>query len=183
MEQVQIRNLCIEDAQALLQFEINNRRWFERHVEARSPVFYTPSGIAAHIHQFVEGYNQANWHACVMVDRTGEIIGRANLKDIDIANGSAEVGYRIGEKNAGKGYATLALQHLLKLACEEWRLKRLFACVALNNPASARVLEKCGFIRGQHLARLACIDNNWFDGYEFEHALTAIILPTRETTV
>ncbi len=52
-----------------------------------------------------------------------------------------EVGYWIGKRHWGKGIATAALSRLLDLVEE----RPLYAYVAKHNPASVKVLEKCGF--------------------------------------
>lgn len=56
-------------------------------------------------------------------------------------SGKREVGYWIGRKYWGKGIATRALTQFLRQVAE----RPLHAIVAKHNPASIRVLEKCGF--------------------------------------
>jgi RimJ/RimL family protein N-acetyltransferase len=58
-----------------------------------------------------------------------------------ILEGRREVGYWLGREFWGKGIATSALQLFL----EEISERPLFAFSAHSNPASARVLQKCGF--------------------------------------
>ncbi len=53
-------------------------------------------------------------------------------------------GYVLARDVWGHGYATEALQAMVDLS-ERLRLRRLYAPVHLDNRASARVLEKCGF--------------------------------------
>jgi RimJ/RimL family protein N-acetyltransferase len=52
-----------------------------------------------------------------------------------------EVGYWIGREHWGRGVATAALNEVLRQRAE----RPLYAHVAKHNPASIRVLEKCGF--------------------------------------
>ncbi|MEG1054910.1 MAG: GNAT family N-acetyltransferase, partial [Janthinobacterium sp.] len=86
-----------DDAAPLLAFEQANRAWFERHIDGRPDAFYSIDGIHAHVAQFLDEHAQGRMHPCVIVDEHGQLIGRANLKDIDREQGVAEVGYRIGE--------------------------------------------------------------------------------------
>lgn len=162
-----IRTLQPGDAPALLDFELRNRAWFERHVEARAPHFYTPEGVAQHIADYLDGYARGCWHPCVGIDGAGAIVGRANLKDIDQRTRSAEVGYRIGQDQAGRGHATQLLAHLVTLAQTQWALARLTAEVSVQNAGSARVLEKCGFVAHRPRANLARIAGAWVDGVEY----------------
>jgi [ribosomal protein S5]-alanine N-acetyltransferase len=61
--------------------------------------------------------------------------------------GVAECGYWLGRRFWGNGLATEALRLILPYAFEERRLRRVEAYVFATNPASARILEKCGFKR------------------------------------
>jgi len=60
---------------------------------------------------------------------------------------SAEIGYGISESLWGKGIMTDAVRSLVPVAFERYDIVRLQAGIFSNNPASMRVLEKCGFIR------------------------------------
>ena len=93
------------------------------------------------------GFAAGAWHPFVIEDQQGRIIGRANLKDIDRAGFRAEVGYRIAEDACGQGLATTALEHLIRVAQSQWKLRQLVASVYASNLGSAKVLERCGFTR------------------------------------
>lgn len=58
---------------------------------------------------------------------------------------SAEIGYWLGEPFWGKGIATEAVRVLVEYAFANFDFARLYAYVKEWNPASMRVLEKCGF--------------------------------------
>lgn len=147
MSAFHIRNLAPGDGARLLRFELDNRAWFERHIEPRGDAFYSEEGVRAHIGEFLGAFAAGTRHPCVIVDADGVVIGRANLKEIDCHAGGAEVGYRIAASHAGQGLATAAVRHVVALAREVWRLERLYAYVLPANLASARVLEKCLFAR------------------------------------
>jgi RimJ/RimL family protein N-acetyltransferase len=84
---------------------------------------------------------EAHWTK-ILGDSTGVV--QTIVADGEVA-GSAicwvQVGYRIGRGHWGKGIATAALFQLLDEVTE----RPLYATVAAHNPASRRVLEKCGF--------------------------------------
>ncbi|AQR69536.1 GNAT family N-acetyltransferase [Janthinobacterium sp. LM6] len=168
-----IRTLRPDDAAPLLAFEQANRAWFERHIDRRPDAFYSIDGIRAHVAQFLDEHAQGRMHPCVIVDEHGQLIGRANLKDIDREQGLAEVGYRIGEQQAGKGLATAALQYLISLAQDEWRLASLCAYAIDGNAASIRVLERCGFAQGMAVPDIAIVEDNVVDGHRFALDLRA----------
>jgi len=60
-------------------------------------------------------------------------------------DGSIEVGYALSPQSAGKGFATEALKGFVDTLFRFNMGDRLFANVRVINPASRRVLEKCGF--------------------------------------
>lgn len=69
-----------------------------------------------------------------------EVVGNVLAFSIE---GRRFVGYWIGMAYAGRGFATAALAELLR---DFETTRPVFAHVALTNPASLRVLEKCGFL-------------------------------------
>ncbi|MGK5010897.1 GNAT family N-acetyltransferase [Janthinobacterium sp. MDB2-8] len=167
MSTLTIRTLRPDDAAPLLAFEQANRAWFERHIDPRPDDFYSVDGVQAHVAHFLGEHQQGRLHPCVIVDEQGQLIGRANLKDIDREQGVAEVGYRIGEQQAGKGLATAALRHLIALAQDEWQLASLCAYAIDGNAASVRVLERCGFVQGMAVPDIAMVEGNVVDGHAY----------------
>ena len=57
----------------------------------------------------------------------------------------AEMGYWVGPRERGLGYATAAARQLLTHAFGRMAVKLVFAHCSGDNPASARVLAKLGF--------------------------------------
>lgn len=147
MNAFHIRTLQRGDAGRLLQFEQDNRHWFEQHIAARDEAFYSPNGVREHIELFLDDYAKGSLDPCVIVGQDGALIGRANLRHIDRHAGTAEIGYRIAQAQVGMGLATAAVRYLIGLARSSWQLRQLHAYVAHKNMASARVLEKCMFTR------------------------------------
>lgn len=70
---------------------------------------------------------------------------------------SAELGYWLGVPYWGKGYTTEAAKRLVDFGFEDLELNRIFAVWFTDNPASGRVLEKCGMkhegVLRQHLMK------------------------------
>ena len=57
------------------------------------------------------------------------------------------VGYRIDEKYRNKGYASDFLQTIVDYAFAKYDLLRMWSKVYSYNPASAKVMERVGFVR------------------------------------
>lgn len=74
----------------------------------------------------------------------GDVVG---IVKAAVLGHRAQVGYVINKPFWGRGFATRALQKLVVSLETSPSISRIWATCALNNPASARVLEKSGFHR------------------------------------
>jgi RimJ/RimL family protein N-acetyltransferase len=91
-------------------------------------------------------WNSAGTHlklAIVQRRDPGTLIGMIGLRLTEA--GEASIGYWIGKSHWGAGHATEAAQGLVDMAYLFTALERLVASVRVINPASRRVLERCGF--------------------------------------
>ena len=68
---MKVRTLQADDGERLLTFELANRAWFEQHVEARSPAFYSRAGVGAHIAEYLDSFNAGAMHPCVLTSDDG----------------------------------------------------------------------------------------------------------------
>ncbi|MEU2784889.1 GNAT family protein [Streptomyces sp. NPDC007110] len=98
--------------------------------------------------------------ARVVVDRLsdGAFVGWCGLSDWNPVYRSASLGYVLGDAMWGHGYATEAAHALLGWAFDTLDLNRVQAEADTRNEASARVLEKLGFVREGTL-REDCVVN------------------------
>ena len=76
--------------------------------------------------------------------RDGELIGCIELRPESEPPG-ASVGFWIGKPFWGNGYATEAARAVIDHAFDDLGCEALHAGARVSNPASRRVLEKCGF--------------------------------------
>lgn len=87
-----------------------------------------------------------NIHLAIEVG--GEAAGGIGIHRLeDVWCGTAEIGYWLAEPCWGRGIVTDAVRALMPVAFSLPGLVRLQAGVFSGNPASMRVLEKCGFFR------------------------------------
>jgi ribosomal-protein-alanine N-acetyltransferase len=140
---VRLERLRADHAPALLAFEVENREYFAASIPDRGDAFFAEFAARhdALLAEQVTGTIQFH----VLVDDGGQIIGRVNL--IDLADGAANLGYRIAEKAAGRGVATAAAKELIALAATEYGLESLRAATTVGNVASQTVLARVGFVR------------------------------------
>lgn len=90
----------------------------------------------------------------------------------DIERISAEIGYWLGAAYWGRGIATEVVRSMTGWAIERYQLTRIFATVFVFNPASARVLERAGFVLEALLRKSAIKDglvrDQWLYGFVSE---------------
>lgn len=125
-------------ARKLLAFELENREHFESFIAPRDISFFSPMGVQQHIREV-----QSNSGKFFVLLKNDAIIARANIKCIQF-NGQAEIGYRVGKHETGKGIGTICVKYLIDVAKEQG-LDFLTAVVMDNNVASEKVLLNNGF--------------------------------------
>jgi RimJ/RimL family protein N-acetyltransferase len=122
--------------------------------------------------QFVAAINRQPGEAASVVTLDGEPIG---ITGIELREGEAEIGYWLGVPFWGRGYATEAVRALIDHAFGELGHDALVSGARVSNPASRRVLEKCGFQwTGVGLYRIRAISSSApFDRFRLDRGLWA----------
>ncbi|MFD8998732.1 GNAT family N-acetyltransferase [Streptomyces abikoensis] len=146
---VRLERLRADHAPALLAFERENRAYFARTVPDRGDAYF--ADFAAYHAARLAEQETGGIHFHVVLDDDGDdgrLVGRVNL--VDVERGTAELGYRIAERAAGRGVATAAVAALCRLAATTYGLTSLTARTTLDNPASRTVLERNGFVFAEH---------------------------------
>ena len=64
---------------------------------------------------------------------------------VPIGDGKWEIGYHVAKQYTGKGYATEAVSAFLPVITDRVGVSEVYGIRLLENKASGRVLEKCGF--------------------------------------
>ncbi|WP_329471346.1 GNAT family N-acetyltransferase [Streptomyces sp. NBC_01723] len=152
---LRLRPFAADDADALFALHSNTRvmrfwdspPWTDR---ARGELFVARSGRMAE-----EGTG-----ARVAIERSadGAFVGWCFLGERNADFRSASMGYCLEEAMWGHGYATEAAHALLRWGFDTLDLNRVQAEADTRNAASARVLEKIGFVREGTL-REDCVVN------------------------
>lgn len=168
MSGLTIRRVTAADAPALLAFELTHRAYFESWVNARDPGFYSEQGVAAAI-----AAAEAAWAADqafqYLIVEEGRIVGRVNLTAVRRAHfHCADLGYRIGEHDGGRGVASRAVALCLEQAFGTHGLGRIEAIARPENKGSIRVLERNGFRQFGRSRRSFELGGQWFDRLLFE---------------
>lgn len=130
-----------DHAAALLTFELGNRAYFAASIPDRGDDFFLHFDER---HASLLAWQEAGTdYFHVLVGDDGEVLGRVNL--VQIADGCAELGFRIAEKASGQGLATSGVNQVCALAATEYGLTRLRARATNDNRGSRAVLARTGF--------------------------------------
>src|SRR5579863_3617324 len=127
---------------AILEFELANRSYFAASIGDRGDEYFDE--FAQQHRELLAEQESGRCCFYVLVDDDETVVGRFNL--YDVADGSADVGYRVAKRVCGQGVATAGLRNLCRIAREDLGLVSLGALTTEENVASQRVLAKAGFV-------------------------------------
>ena len=135
-ERLVLRAPRLEDAKAVAQLA-NDRRIAEN--TARIPHPYS----LADAEKFIASVNGISGEIAFLITRGKMVLGAVGL---GLPEGEPpELGYWLGVPFWGHGYATEAVHAVIDHAFTELGYEAVQAGARVTNPASRRVLEKCGF--------------------------------------
>ena len=107
-------------------------------------VFETVETACETVQFLIECYNgDSGPYVYPVLLRSGENIGYVQAVPID--SGEWEIGYHIAKSYTGNGYATEAVAAFLPVIMERLGICKIEGLCLLENVASRRVMEKCGF--------------------------------------
>jgi len=142
-EHLIIRPFREDDAQQLYENHLDGevRKWFPNECyadpeEALGAVRFYADCVSKGRLPFVLG---------VELKETGELIGDAGISEVDGKPDEAEIGYCIGQKYRGKGFASELLSAISGFVVARFGIREIYGRVVHGNEASAKVLEKCGY--------------------------------------
>jgi RimJ/RimL family protein N-acetyltransferase len=107
-----------------------------------------PPGFArTWLDRYEEGRTDGSREAFAIADEDGSFLGLALAPRIEDDARTAELGYVVAPAARGRGVATEALRQLTKWALAERCMLRLELLISVENTASKRVAERCGYVR------------------------------------
>jgi len=137
-----LRDWTINDAESLVRHADNPR--IAAAMRDAFPAPYTPDDA----HRFIRMATAPGKNIFLAIEVEGEACGGIGIHRLDdVHRRSAEIGYWLSESRWGRGIITDAVRSLVPVAFREFDIVRIQAGIFANNPASMRVLEKCGFVR------------------------------------
>jgi [ribosomal protein S5]-alanine N-acetyltransferase len=154
-----LRHFRQEDAASIARHADDREVWL--NLRDRFPHPYTLDDARAWIAHALAESPMTDY----VIEMDGEAIGSIGYTPGgDISRRSAEVGYWLGRAYWGRGIATAAVRALTDQLLTRPDFDRLHATIFAWNPASARVLEKAGFILEGRLRNAVVKDGRTTDG-------------------
>jgi ribosomal-protein-alanine N-acetyltransferase len=143
-EHLLVRELEPEDADRLYEnhAEEKVKKWFPNESYADMD---EAKGAIRFFRDCVEG-DHLPFVLAIQLKETGELIGDTGVSEVDGQPEAVEIGYQICEKYSGRGLATEALKAMTGFSFAKFGATVSYGRVVHGNIASARVLEKAGYI-------------------------------------
>lgn len=139
-ENVTIREFTTDDKYRLA--ELANNPKISINLRDGFPNPYTISDAE----NFLEKYAGQQSSLVLAIEYNGVYVGNIGLhKATDVYRKSAEIGYFLGEPYWNLGIMTKAVNMICDYGFKTMDIVRIHAGIFEFNPASMRVLEKCGF--------------------------------------
>jgi RimJ/RimL family protein N-acetyltransferase len=136
-ERLVLRAPRLEDAKTIATL-LNDRRIAENTVRIPHPYAITDA------QRFIGGANAGSGETVFLITRRdATVLGACGVAER--AEEAPEIGYWLAFAFWGKGYATEAARAVIDYAFDDLHYDVLHAGARVSNPASRRVLEKCGF--------------------------------------
>jgi len=141
LERCTIRPWRLDDAESLARHANNRKIWLA--VRDLFPHPYTVQDA----YEFLQRANSEEPAMKFCIEIEGAAVGGIGVHPgQDVYRRTATVGYWLGEQFWGRGVMTEVVTAVTDFCFDNFPLHRISAEVFANNPASARVLEKAGFI-------------------------------------
>lgn len=149
-----LRKARMSDAQDIYRYAKDPE--VARHVlwDAHTSVFETRSYVRFLIYQYRTA-QPGSW--VIQLRETGRVIGTIGYMGYNRDNATVEVGYSLSQEYWGQGLMTEALSAVIDETFLTLELHRIEAMHFTDNPASGRVMEKCGMRHEGHMReRINC---------------------------
>ena len=145
-----LRRMSLRDAEDM--FDYSRDEEVARHVlwTAHRSIWETKAYIRWVIQQYRAGA-PSSW--CIVEKASARVIGTIGFMSWQPENATVEVGYSLARAHWGKGLMTEALAAVLRECFAVLQLHRVEAQHFTANPASGRVMEKCGMTHEGTLRR------------------------------
>lgn len=152
-ERLILRKLTMRDASDM--FRYCQDKEVARHVlwEAHTSILETRAYIRYNLYQYRSG-EPASWG--IVLRETNRVVGTIGYMSYNADNSTVEIGYSLTREQWSKGLMTEALRAVIDETFHTLKVHRIEAMHFTDNPASGRVMAKCGMTHEGHMRERIC---------------------------
>jgi diamine N-acetyltransferase len=136
---------ALEPSDIEILFELENDSDYWKYANRTEP--FSKALLENYIAQQSQDIFEAKQKRFVIVESTKEVLGFVDLYDFEPLHRRAGVGILIKEEKRGSGFGKMATNLLGTYASKHLNIHCLYANIAIENKASIRVFEACGYIQ------------------------------------
>ena len=140
-----------------------------RYMECRFTK-WTLENLSAYVRQ---RQNPSEYFFAICLKNDNRHIGSVKLGPITVNHLTADIGLLIGDKSCwGKGFGTEAIRLATDFSFREIKLQKLIAGTYIDNIASIKAFEKCGYSREGYLKSHLYSEGKMVDALLFGYVAT-----------
>jgi len=166
-ERLQLRRVAKEDVNEI--FALRSNEQTMKYIPR--PLAKTKEDALGHIAMIdekIENNEGINW--AITLKNSPKLIGIIGHYSIKPEHYRAEMGYMLLPEYHGKGIITEAIKEVIKYGFEIMKLHSIEAIIDPENFASAKVLQKNGFVKEAHLK-----ENEFYEGRFLDTVIYSIL--------
>ncbi|WP_338407511.1 GNAT family N-acetyltransferase [uncultured Flavobacterium sp.] len=163
-----LRRIVKEDVNEI--FELRSNEQTMKYIPR--PLLKTTEDALEHIamiDKIIENSEGINW--AITLKNSPKLIGMIGHYRIKPEHFRAEIGYMLLPEHHGKGIITEAINEVVSFGFKVMKLHSIEAVVDPENFASAKVLQKNGFVKEAHLK-----ENSFFEGRFLDTVIYSILI-------
>lgn len=166
---INIELIHLDNIKDVFDFEVENKEFFERTLPPRPEGYFNFNEFKNIMIEILEEQSRGECYMHIIRDQSGCVVGRINFHSVEgISHQEAELGYRIGELDQGKGYASEAVKLAAEKVFSDYGIKTIKAGTSTKNGGSQRVLEKNGFLLIGKEDKVMKVNGQWVNGLLYE---------------
>ena len=167
-----LRKMLVSDIQSLIE-NVNNPKISNQIINIPYP--YSEEDAIFRLNFIYQAFKSKERYIFAINEKNNnEVIGEIGIH-LDISNNKAEVGYWIAENHWNKGYASEALELILKFGFEQLKLNKIIATHYIDNVSSEKVLIKNGMIKEGQLSEHYKINDKYLTVNQYRLTQTEYI--------
>ena len=164
-----LRSLDIEDLKVLKNYLLENQDFMKEWSPTTDSSFYENENLEKIIFDEIkQNENKSALKLHLFLKKENKLIGSISLSNIVYGPFlSCFLGYKLHKDYLKKGYMSEALEKIINIAFDEFKLHRIEANIIPKNIASQKLVQKFGFENEGLSKKYLKINGVWEDHYHY----------------